>query len=909
MSQKNLRLLKASFLMYLVSHADAYANPPTPPSPPPPPPPPAISKAPSARTASIINNGPVDISQVKLKKAEPVTHQRELTGSESLLQELLNVANKNNSSQDKRIDEKLEQEKIAAKKAQEEFLNNMTPKERTKWLQEQHSIEISKKEEEKKIIAKNKAEALRKAEERDKRGQDNTSNEDLARGKEASRKFPVVQPASEEDLRLFREEQRLKNQPISRSYEDSATNPPPPPPPPPPGGNGKKFISNASAKPRPIIINKQDSKEAQRGITLGIEQFIKSGQKLKSAQQESNLTPKAIADQLKENLPKLRSQKAVNTGKSLNSSKITSNPILPTISFNQPTTNNSMPGKAGNATKPETLSNNNEKRQPLAQLNSNIPVISKIQPYNSENVTDTSKAIIPVQPSNFNSKQQALKSSATLEQVTYNPTTNVGSEDNTSKAIIPVQPSTFNSEQQPLKSSATLEQVTYNPTTNARSEDNTSKAIIPVQPSNFNSKQQALKSSATLEQVTYNPTTNARSEDNTSKAIIPVQPSTFNSEQQPLKSSATLELPSVKNKSSTKKASLQNKCYSANYNSPIDLIGVNEGKLRDNNKPLNIQEVIKGVSTLLPSIDSLALTDNFKLRLNPGTMHYTNSLERVNEIGGAAGEGGSSPFNIFAHGFTGISKQKSIDNMSEIKLRYNGGIIGGDTFIGEYNIFGITYSHTKLTNKLSSNRLKGNIAQSHNVNVYWENYLSDSLYLSSQIGCGIISIKATGKSGLNARGHTLSIGEQVGYIIKSKNDFLIIPTIGVSFKQLKLFKANIQDEKAVYKSTNLKQQRVDSDASVAIAKILALGNITFIPSLNVGVETALSNKSSLVKISSIDSTLHSIVPQDRIAKTTYNVGGGIKVSEARGEVSFHYDMLIRKGFKSHTGALKIKINI
>jgi outer membrane autotransporter protein len=329
-------------------------------------------------------------------------------------------------------------------------------------------------------------------------------------------------------------------------------------------------------------------------------------------------------------------------------------------------------------------------------------------------------------------------------------------------------------------------------------------------------------------------------------------------------------------------------------------------------KESQLRNVSKDASAVMSYSNIAALQEATNTVLDARVAEYTNypiASNTDNQASGAsAGEGFANPINVWVRGFAGHAKQKSSANVTGFKTKHSGGMIGVDTLINDANLIGLAFTHARLDTKLTSGTARSAKREANMINAYWTHYATDAFFIDSQVGYGKIRIKTTDKSGFKSKGQTISIKEKLGYDINFENNVKVTPTVGLSYNEVKFGGSSLTENSGKYKISGSKHKRLAANAGVDISKAINLDNLTLVPSVNAGIEQLLNSKSSLVKVTSLDYAADSIVSKEKVAKTTYKVGTGLKLVGGMAELGLNYDMQMRKGFKSHTGSVKLKIN-
>ena len=89
-----------------------------------------------------------------------------------------------------------------------------------------------------------------------------------------------------------------------------------------------------------------------------------------------------------------------------------------------------------------------------------------------------------------------------------------------------------------------------------------------------------------------------------------------------------------------------------------------------------------------------------------------------------------------------------------------------------------------------------------------------------------------------------------------------------------------------------------------------MGSMKVIPEVHAAIDYAFSSKNSDTKVKLIDGIDAIATPSEKLAKGYYNVGTSVKaVQSDMYEISAGYDLGIAKKFQSHTGTLKLRVNL
>jgi hypothetical protein len=280
-----------------------------------------------------------------------------------------------------------------------------------------------------------------------------------------------------------------------------------------------------------------------------------------------------------------------------------------------------------------------------------------------------------------------------------------------------------------------------------------------------------------------------------------------------------------------------------------------------------------------------------------------------NGSGMAAGEGFSQAVNIWVKGFAGHGKQKSSKDSIGFKTTNSGGIIGIDTMLNESNLAGIAISHINLETKLTGLNVK-NKTSANVLTAYLSSYLTEEIFLNSQVKYGKVNLKNSGDSKMKSKGTLAGIREELGYEMKLENDIRVTPTLGFSYDEEKFGKFREKGFREDVEVSGKKNKRLNALFGVNLAKSIDMDGYSLVPNIHAGIEQTLNSNNKAVKVTALDSTAESVlIPQKKVDRTTYIIGGGLKlISAGKMEIGVNYDLVKRKNFHSHNGSVKLRIN-
>ena len=287
-----------------------------------------------------------------------------------------------------------------------------------------------------------------------------------------------------------------------------------------------------------------------------------------------------------------------------------------------------------------------------------------------------------------------------------------------------------------------------------------------------------------------------------------------------------------------------------------------------------------------------------------------------NFTGISSGEGIANTYGVWAKGMFSKGSQKSFKNNSGYKFDQKGFTIGAD--IGDESMFGVAYSYLKGNVKNKDNKSNKSDADTHAISLYGQFSITNEIFASGQTQFGFSQInkkRATGDLANNVatakpKAKAMAGKIEIGYIFSDDQAIHIMPTLGVSYTNAQV---NGYTEKGdglnrtVGKRTS---NRTSAIANISAKYIAKTGNMQIIPELHAGIDYAVSSKNTGTKVKIIDGIEPIVTPSEKLTKAFYIVGFGLQgIKSDKYEISAGYDMGFAKKFQSHTGTLKLRINI
>jgi len=259
--------------------------------------------------------------------------------------------------------------------------------------------------------------------------------------------------------------------------------------------------------------------------------------------------------------------------------------------------------------------------------------------------------------------------------------------------------------------------------------------------------------------------------------------------------------------------------------------------------------------------------------------------------------------------------QKSYGVNPGYKFDQKGVTIGADT--GDESMLGLAYSYSMSDIKNKTNSLTKDDIQSHTGTIYGTYAITNEAFITGQAHYGLSKIKkkrATGdvnnnKATAKPKATTFGARAEVGYLYAIDPTIHIVPTIGVSHVDVKV---DGYTEKNGLSRTVAKRKttRTSGIASVSAKYLSDMGSMKLIPEVHANIDYAFNSKNSNTQVTLIAGIDPIATPAQKLTKGYYNVGTSIKAIQSdMYEISGGYDFGFAKKFQSHTGSLKLRVNL
>ena len=273
-------------------------------------------------------------------------------------------------------------------------------------------------------------------------------------------------------------------------------------------------------------------------------------------------------------------------------------------------------------------------------------------------------------------------------------------------------------------------------------------------------------------------------------------------------------------------------------------------------------------------------------------------------------------YGVWAQGSMSRGTQKAYGNAPGYKLDQKGITIGADT--GDETLLGLAYSFFMNDIKNKANSSNKEDIKSHMVTVYGKFDVTNEVFVSGQGQYGKSNIKkkrATGDLANNiasAKTNATSMAAklEVGYNYEVAPQIYLVPTVGASYANVEI-KGYKETGSGLNRSVAKRTTNRTSGLAGITAKYVAdMGSMKVIPEIHANVDYAFNTKNSATSVTIINGIDAIATPSEKISKGFYTFGGSVKgIQSDMYEISAGYDFGLAKKFQSHTGTLKLRVNL
>jgi uncharacterized protein with beta-barrel porin domain len=244
--------------------------------------------------------------------------------------------------------------------------------------------------------------------------------------------------------------------------------------------------------------------------------------------------------------------------------------------------------------------------------------------------------------------------------------------------------------------------------------------------------------------------------------------------------------------------------------------------------------------------------------------------------------------------------------------------LGGDISI-EDHLLGAAYSYSNnhVKSKLN-NSVKDEIPM-HMFSVYGALNFGN-LFTNGQVNYGIAKLNKkraagdidgnilTGKPKANSLGGSVVVGYD--YALEGMGATHLIPTAGVSYSRQSVNKYTETGAGLTRTVDKRNLTRTSGLLGLAVKQVVQSGDMDLIPEIHANLDYAFNNKSSDTKVTILNGLNPIVVPAEKQMKGLYNVGAALEVvSNKAFETGIGYDYNFGNKYKSHTGSIKVRVNL
>jgi hypothetical protein len=270
------------------------------------------------------------------------------------------------------------------------------------------------------------------------------------------------------------------------------------------------------------------------------------------------------------------------------------------------------------------------------------------------------------------------------------------------------------------------------------------------------------------------------------------------------------------------------------------------------------------------------------------------NIDEFQLSGLGSGEEYIKPKHIWFKGIVSKAKQKAYNNNQGFSLDSSSLLIGVDSLISESHLLGLAYA---------KNGLELNDTQGINVNInansilaYWAWFMDEEFHLHSQAKYS--QMKVDGIKPIKGA-KLFGIKEELSYKLRL-NEYLILPKIGVEYEKIYFDKNGEMINSSLQNNAN--STLLNGILGVGISKQIPHKSFTIIPQIGFTIDRRLKKK-----FTGINSDEKKIDWGG--AKTSYIFDAKLKlVKSNKLELALNYDYTMRKKFRSHSGALQLKVS-
>lgn len=289
---------------------------------------------------------------------------------------------------------------------------------------------------------------------------------------------------------------------------------------------------------------------------------------------------------------------------------------------------------------------------------------------------------------------------------------------------------------------------------------------------------------------------------------------------------------------------------------------------------------------------------------------------RISGFSGASSGDLMQSYGVWLQGTMTRGTQKAYGKSTGYQFDQKGFTIGADT--GDETMIGAAYTYmmNDIKNKTTSSNKED--VKAHLFTVYGKFDATNEIFVDGQLQYGKSQVKK--KRLTNLAGNVTATAKpdatsmagkaEVGYDYALNDQVHLVPTVGVSYTSVAV---DSYTEKGNGLNRSVAKRTISRTSGIAgiTAKYVAdMGDMKLMPEIHANIDYAFKSKNPGTSVTVIDGVAPIITPSEKVAKGYYNLGASLKgVQSDMYEFSAGYDLGLSKKFQSHTGTLKLRINL
>lgn len=380
------------------------------------------------------------------------------------------------------------------------------------------------------------------------------------------------------------------------------------------------------------------------------------------------------------------------------------------------------------------------------------------------------------------------------------------------------------------------------------------------------------------------------------------------------------EFNELRNSPQTQEALKQNielirRALAANENSTLSATGRNDLKSFIENEVSKYLVLDPSNPAELPAVQQ---ADNAAAEALVDTVLSSRNVldSRIGDLGGISSGDMMETYGVWAKGSFTRATQKAHGKSQGYKLDSKGITIGVDT--GDESLVGIAYSFFKTDVKNKTVSKNKEDITSHTISAYGKYTATPEIFVSGQAQYGIAEIKkkrATGDAANNIasakpKATILGAKAEIGYDYAAMEGVHLIPAVGFAYTDVK-----VKGYKESGSGLNREVGKINASRTSGIASLTAkyfadMGTMKLIPEVHANIDYAFNTKNGKTVVTLIEGLPSISTPSQKLEKGRYNVGTSVKAIQSdMFEFTAGYDFGFAKKFQSHTGTLKVRVNL